>query len=171
MVPPVYLIGFMGSGKSTVGKKLGNQLGRSFIDLDTLIENKYRISIPDLFSRFDEAAFRKVEHETLKETLKLQNHVIATGGGTPCFYDNIDLINVHGTSVYLKLHPQSLYQRLLTSRKKRPLIAENPEDKIQEYIEAKLAEREFYYQQALFTVKGESLDIKALAAELITNNK
>lgn len=167
MTPPVYLIGFMGSGKSTAGKKLARLLKRSFTDLDTLIENKYRITIPDIFSRFDEAAFRKIEHETLKETLLFTNHVVATGGGTPCFYNNMDLIKTHGTSVYLNLHPASLYQRLLASKKKRPLIAQNPEDKIRKYIEETLAKREFFYQQATHTIKGENIDVKSLARLLL----
>jgi shikimate kinase len=78
-----YLTGYMGSGKTTAGKKLADRLGYTFIDLDKYIENKYRITIPHLFARYDEGAFRKLEKETITETFKLKNAVISTGGGTP----------------------------------------------------------------------------------------
>jgi shikimate kinase len=104
MDKPVYLIGFMGSGKTTVGRKLAKKLDHPFIDLDETIENRYRISIPTIFSKYDEKVFRKIEHETLKSLLHLQNHVISTGGGTPCFFNNIDLINENGISGF---HAQS----------------------------------------------------------------
>jgi len=158
----IYLIGYMGSGKSTIGKKLAARLGYDFIDLDKMIEHKYKISIPDLFSRYDEGAFRKLEKETLHETFKLKSKVISTGGGTPCFYNNMDLINKNGLSVYLKMHPKSLYERLIKSKKKRPLIADKPPDEILNHITKHLSEREFYYNQSKMTFKGENLDIKEL---------
>lgn len=166
MSQPIFLIGFMGSGKSTTGKKLATFLKYSFIDLDEMIENKYRISIPSLFSRFDENAFRIVEQQTLKETLNLSNHVIATGGGTPCYFNNMELMNAHGTTVYLKLHSNSLHQRLMQSKKKRPLIEENPKEKVLDYINDKLSERENYYKHAHIIFMGESIVISELAKEI-----
>ena len=85
MTKPIYLIGFMGSGKTTCGKKLASRLGYDFIDLDEMIENKHRITIPNIFSKYDENTFRLIEQNTLKQTFDLQKHVIATGGGTPAF--------------------------------------------------------------------------------------
>lgn len=159
----IYLIGFMGSGKSTVGKKLSSHLSYSFIDLDSMIEKKYKITIPDIFSRFDEAAFRKVEHETLKQTFGLKKHVIATGGGTPCFYNNMELINTAGYSVYLELPPKSLHYRLLNSKKTRPLLAQNPPEKVLEYIEEQLWKRDYFYRQANYTINGEDIQAEELA--------
>lgn len=158
----IYLIGFMGSGKTTVGKKLATQLDLDFIDLDLFIEEKYKISIPDIFDRFDESVFRKIEHETLMETKSFQNTVISTGGGTPCFYNNMDIINANGTSVYLKLHPKSIQKRLLESKKKRPLVMNKGEDELFNFIQLKLEEREQYYEQAKYTIKAENLEIADL---------
>jgi shikimate kinase len=158
----IYLIGFMGGGKTTAGKKLARLCGREFIDLDAMIEGKYRITIPDLFERYDEAAFRKVEHETLKQTFLLQNQVISTGGGTPCFYNNMDLINANGVSIYLKMHPRSLYNRLMNSRKKRPLLDKKSPEEILAFIEDALVRREEYYNRAHYVVRGEDLDLQEL---------
>jgi len=164
----IYLIGFMGSGKSTAGKKLANHLGYSFTDLDAMIENKYRITIPTIFSRFDEAAFRKIEHETLKQSFSFDKHVISTGGGTPCFYNNMELINKNGISVYIKMHSKSLLDRLTKSKKKRPLIEQSPPDRMLHFIEEQLWKRDFFYNQANYTVKGENLEISELARLLNT---
>ena len=157
-----YLIGFMGSGKSTAGRRLARLLGYTFTDLDEMIESKYHITIPDIFNRYDEAAFRKVEHETLKETFNLTDCVIATGGGTPCFYNNMELINKHGTSVYLEMHPRSLYIRLMNSRKRRPLLDKRQPDEVLAFIGDELKKREFHYRQAHHIIKGENLDVQEL---------
>jgi shikimate kinase len=163
----IYLTGYMGSGKSTIGKKLANKLGFLFIDLDSLIENKYRITIPDIFNRFDEDAFRLVEHQTLQETFTFSNAVISTGGGTPCFYDNMALINQHGYSVYIQMHIKSLYDRLINSKKKRPLLDNKTPEQVMEHIHKQLKERESFYLQSKLVIKGESLDINVLV-DLIT---
>ena len=165
----IYLTGYMGSGKSTIGKKLATKLGFLFIDLDNLIESKYRITIPDIFSKYDENAFRLVEHKTLQDTFTINNVVISTGGGTPCFYNNISLINQHGFSVYIQMHAKSLYDRLINSKKKRPLLADKSADEILDHIEKQLGERESYYLQSKLIIKGESLDIDKLV-ESITNH-
>jgi shikimate kinase len=158
----IYLIGFMGSGKSTAGRRLARLLGYSFTDLDAMIESKYHITIPDIFNRYDEAAFRKVEHETLKETFALDDHVISTGGGTPCFFNNIEIINKHGTSVYLEMHPRSLYTRLMNSKKRRPLIDNRQPDEVLAFIGDELNKREVHYRKAHHIVKGENLDVQEL---------
>ncbi len=158
----IYLIGFMGSGKTTAGKKLAAHLNFDFADLDLLIEEKYKITIPDIFDRFDENAFRKIEHDTLLETQPFQNTVVSTGGGTPCFYNNMEIINSNGTSVYLKLHPKSIQKRLLESRIKRSLVMNKREDEIFEFIVSKLDEREVYYKKAHHTIKAENLTISNL---------
>jgi shikimate kinase len=155
----IYLIGFMGSGKTTTGKKLAAFLNYRIIDLDSFIEEKYRITIPDIFNRFDEKAFRKIERDALLETTALKSTVVSTGGGTPCFFDNMEIINRHGTSVYLKLHPKSIFARLNESKKKRPLLENKTEQERYNYIVSKLAEREKYYLQAHHTIKAEKLNL------------
>jgi len=165
----IYLIGYMGSGKTTVGKKLAARLCYSFLDLDKKIENKYKITIPNLFTKYDEETFRKLEQETLHDTINLTNTVISTGGGTPCFYDNMELINKNGLSVYLKMHPKSLYERLIKSKKKRPLLANKSPEEIMEYIGKQVSERESFYLQSNLVIKGESMDISKLV-ESITNH-
>ena len=167
----IYLTGYMGSGKTTIGKKLATRLGFLFIDLDRLIENKYRITIPDIFNRFDENAFRLVENQTLQETFKYNNAVISTGGGTPCFYDNMELINQHGLSIYIKMHEKSLYTRLIDSKKKRPLIENKSPEHVMDFIHNQLAERESFYQQSKIVIKGESLIFNDLVQNIYNQIK
>ncbi|MEZ5082052.1 MAG: shikimate kinase [Bacteroidales bacterium] len=155
----IYLVGYMGSGKTTLGKKLANEFKYKHVDLDKNIENKYHITIPDIFHRFDEKTFRKLEHESLKETLTSDNIVISTGGGTPCFYDNMEIINKHGVSVYIKMTPDSLLKRLLKAKKKRPLIQKKSPEEIKEFIEQQLDLREPFYNQAHYTIQGEAPDV------------
>lgn len=156
----------MGSGKTTIGKKLATRLGFLFIDLDGFIENKYRITIPELFNKYDEDAFRLVEHQSLQETFSFSNAVISTGGGTPCFYNNMELINQYGISVYIEMHKKSLYDRLINSKKKRPLLTDKSPEQIMNFIHNQLAERESFYKQSKLIIKGESIDIDKLV-ELI----
>jgi len=158
----IYLIGFMGSGKSTVGKKLAGKLNYRFTDLDRMIENKYRITVPDIFNRYDEAAFRKIEHESLKETFGFTDHIVATGGGTPCFYNNMELINRNGTSVYIQMHPKSLHRRLMASRKKRPLLENREPGEVLAFISEALLKRDEFYLQAHHIIKGENLNLNDL---------
>lgn len=159
----------MGSGKTTLGKKLAKALKYEHIDLDQTIENKYHITIPDIFHRFDEKTFRKLEHETLKETLQSDHILVSTGGGTPCFFDNMDIINKNGISVYIKMKPESLLKRLLEAKKKRPLIHEKSTDEIKEFIDRQLALREPFYTRAKFMVSGENVDVNDLV-KLLTQD-
>jgi shikimate kinase len=167
----IYLTGYMGSGKTTIGKKLTTNLGFLFIDLDKLIENKYRITIPDIFSRYDENAFRLVEHKTLQDTFTMNNVVISTGGGTPCFYNNMSLINQHGYSVYIQMHVKSLYNRLINSKKKRPLLADKSAEEIMDLIREQLTEREPHYLQSNLVIKGESMNINKLVESIANHIK
>ena len=152
----------MGSGKTTVGKKLAGKLGYNFIDLDLMIENDYRISIPGLFQKYDENAFRKIEYETLKKTFNYKNTVISTGGGTPCFFHNMEMINENGISVYLKMNIKSLCDRLINSKKKRPLLTGKSPEEIFDFIEKQLAVRKMFYKKSKIEIKGESINIKEL---------
>lgn len=162
----IYLVGYMGSGKSTVGRQLARALNYTHVDLDVLFEEEYKITIVDFFSKYDENAFRLIEHNLLQKTFTLENHVISTGGGTPCFNSNMDLINLNGVSVYIKMHPKSLFTRLVNSKRTRPLTAGLDEIQLQMSIEENLALREKYYSQSKIQVKGEDIDVNALAGIL-----
>lgn len=141
-------MGYMGCGKSTIGKKIAKILGLSFIDLDEYIENKYRISISDIFSTKGEAYFRTIESETLKEVSIINNAVISLGGGTPCFNDNIAFIKKSGVSVYIKLPVRVLFDRLKQAKQSRPLIVNKTDNELLDFISLSLKNREGYYEQA-----------------------
>lgn len=160
----IVLIGFPGSGKTTIGKKLAKMLHYEFVDLDKWFETKYHISITDFFNKYGEIPFRVSEHQLLTEVLLLENVVISTGGGTPCFHGNMDLIVAHACSVYIKMAPLSLHDRLMNSKKKRPLILNKSEEEVLQYINEKLTEREKYYLQANHIIKGESLSMEKLVS-------
>ena len=119
----LYLTGFMGSGKSLIGKKLAEKLQFKFLDLDTAIEEYAGKSVAEIFVEKGEAAFREMEQKMVRQTDKLQNTIIATGGGTPCFYENMDWMNKHGLTIFLEVSPEILAQRLKGEKQKRPLLA------------------------------------------------
>jgi len=118
----IYLIGFMGSGKSTTGKKLASGLGWSFVDLDKKIEEETGRKIPEIFSKQGEEYFREVERRVLRAMESLSEVVISTGGGAPCYHDNMEHMLGNGITIYLKLTPVQLKQRLAVSKGERPLI-------------------------------------------------
>ena len=148
----VYLTGFMGSGKTTVGKKLAAQLNYTFIDLDSYIEQQEGRSISELFNEHGENYFREVEHQCLQTLLKLEKLVIACGGGTPCFYDAMQQMNEHGITVYLQMNVLAIFNRLKQGRMQRPLIAGKSDEALRQYIDEKLKEREPLYLQAQIVV-------------------
>lgn len=156
----VYLIGYMGVGKTTIGKKLANHLNVSFIDLDKYIESKYHKTIPELFSEKGEAEFRKIEQKMLHEVSEIENVVISTGGGAPCFFDNMKLMNQTGTTVYIHAKPQELAARLLASKNVRPIIAGKSKDELIPFISDHLQEREGFYNQAKLIYKTKFLKTK-----------
>jgi shikimate kinase len=158
----VYIIGFMGSGKSTTGKKLAAALDWSFIDLDKKIEEHTGKLIPDLFSQYGETWFRIVEAEVLRTLLDETNTVISTGGGTPCHDKNLDYMLETGLTVYLKLTPGQLKNRLTGSKNVRPLIKDLGPDDLLGFIENKLSLREKWYNRAEITVEGIDINISLL---------
>lgn len=145
----IFLTGFMGVGKTTIGKRLANHLSFDFIDTDHLIEEKIGCSISEYFKKFGESAFRKEEHAMLQEVIiQNKNTVISVGGGLPCFHNNMELMNQNGITVYLKRPPKELYQRLRQGKQNRPLLADKTDEELLDFIEKKLDEREVYYNQA-----------------------
>jgi len=157
----IFLIGFMGCGKSAIGKQLADKLGFDFIDLDLLLENKKQLSISEIFQIEGEDKFRELEHNCLKgvsTTLYMNNKntVISTGGGTPCFYDNMELMNKNGIAIYLQMSAEDLANRLRNEKNTRPLIKNLTSEKLKDYIQENLKAREAYYLQALYTVNAEN---------------
>ncbi len=155
----VYLIGFMGSGKSTAGRKLASHLGWSYVDLDERIEYSTRKTINQIFSEHGEEHFRKLESEALKDLKNQTNVVISTGGGTPCFGDNMEYMNRTGVTVYLKMTPGQLKSRLAGTKDDRPLLKNLDDIKLLHFIENTLEIREKWYNQADIKVDGFSVDI------------
>lgn len=163
----IYLIGFMGCGKTTVGMRLAKILKYKFIDLDELIEERTGKKISEIFEEEGQQGFRQLETETLKYISSREKIVIATGGGTPCFNNNLTLMNESGITVYIRMAPGSLFHRLLPSKTKRPLIAGLTDLQLMEFIMNTLPERELFYSQAKFTVKGENLKAEKISELLI----
>ncbi len=137
------------------------------LDLDDFFEETYKISVIDFFQKYDETTFRKIESTLLKETLKLTNHVISTGGGTPGFFDNMRLINDHGISVYIKMHHKSLFDRLKNAKRPRPRTSNLDDDALNSRILEDMKIREHYYLQAGIHTKGENIEVKLLAQQLL----
>jgi shikimate kinase len=156
----IFLIGYMGCGKTTLGKRLAASLGFAFIDLDGFIEEKFHKSVATIFAEMGQDEFREMEKNALSEVAEFENTVIATGGGAPCFFDNIDTMNRTGLSVYIKLSPEQLATRLENSRAgKRPLIAGKSGEELRSFITDGLLQREKFYLQARLIVAGSDDDI------------
>ena len=154
-----YLVGYMYCGKTTFGRKLAEAKGMDYLDLDRAFEARYHYTVPMFFQRFGEAAFRTLETQMLHSTADLDNVVIATGGGTPCYGDNMDFILAHGTAVYLQMPVDALVERALRSRNPRPLMHGLPEPEMRALIERQLKEREPIYLRAPLIVDGINPDL------------
>lgn len=163
----IFLIGFMGSGKSSLGKELAHKLGLAFADLDKMIEEKEGREIAEIFESDREDKFRKIEHECLIQTLQLNNVVISTGGGTPCFFDNMELINTKGISIYIKYNPGILASRLFADKGKRPLIKHcKNKRELELFIKDLLEKREKYYLQSKIAVEGKNINARKIIETL-----
>ena|ERR1700761_2120061 len=164
----IFLIGFMGSGKTTLGRKLAARMGCEFIDLDHKLEQQVELSIAEYFSIFGEDAFRKKESEVLKKTIYSDNVIISTGGGLPCYFDNMEWMKANGMVVYIKLSPKTLADRLESGKEERPLLQDKQGDELIAFIEQKLAEREGFYAQANIIADGLSLTAERLEQVLLS---
>lgn len=152
----IFLIGFMGSGKSTFGRKLGKSLGYAFIDMDTFIEERAGKTIPQIFSEDGEVHFRKLETEAIEALADQVHCVIATGGGAPCFNDNMGSMNAIGRTVYLELAPDKLAERLVLDPTERPVLEGKTGDELIAHIGNKLKERENFYKKAAYCVDADN---------------
>lgn len=148
----IFLIGFMGSGKTTWGRLISEKMGLPFFDLDEIIEMRVNLKINDIFETKGEDYFRKLEAVCLRELHEKKDFILACGGGTPCFYDNMMVMNSLGSTVWLNTPKQVMATRLLQEASHRPLIRSLSPLKLQEYIDDKLEERLQFYQQATMIV-------------------
>ena len=156
----IVLVGFAGAGKSTIARKIAHNLNLLSVDTDRMLEEKYRISVYNIFEKYGENVFRQLEYKTLTEALQQENVVISTGGGTPCFFDAMKLINENACSIYIEMSPRSLTQRLFHAKVTRPLTKNMTEKGLFEFITNQLTKRVPIYKQAHFTAKGENFDLE-----------
>ncbi|MBR5070027.1 MAG: shikimate kinase [Bacteroidales bacterium] len=154
----IFLIGYMGAGKTTLGRPLSRAMNLEFIDLDNFIEARYHKTVKDIFAEVGEEGFRKIEHRSLEEVADYENVVIALGGGTPCFMDNMDIVNRAGVSVYLKPNEEVLLRRLIIGKQKRPLLANKSDEEILTFIREQLAWREPFYLRANIIFESSHLE-------------
>ena len=156
----IIIIGYMGAGKTTVGKALAKAMGLTFYDLDWYIESRMRKTVKEIFDESGEEGFRRIEHNMLHEVAEFEDVIISCGGGTPCFFDNIDYINRQGETVYLKCTTDVLYKHLKMGKTVRPLLLNKTPDEVKTFIEAQLKQREPFYAKAKHVVDVSLMDNK-----------
>ena len=166
----IFLIGFMGSGKTHWGHRLGAKLNLPFYDLDTVITEHEKKSVAEIFADKGEEYFRYQEKDTLENiTTEQESFILSCGGGTPCFFNNIEFMKKNGKVIWLNTSIDMLTQRLRKERMSRPLISEVDDEDLRRYIIRKLSERRMYYQQADVTVGEENVNLEELIHILLQN--
>lgn len=156
----IFIIGYMASGKTTFGRALARSLGWDFIDLDFYIEQRFRKSVREIFASEGEEGFRRKESAMLKEAGEFEKTVISCGGGTPCFFDNMDFMNRNGATVFLETDPECIVQRLVVNNSRRPLMAGKSEEEIRLEVDKGLKARNPHYSKARIVFSGNSLETK-----------
>ena len=163
----VFLTGFMGAGKTTTGRRLADKLGLEFRDLDLEIERIAGMTIGDIFRIHGEYEFRKKESEALRDLVRYHDHLlIATGGGTPCFHDNMMFMNDSGITVYLELPTGALVHRLIHSKSRRPLVEGMDEMELQSYVTDTLAQRAPFFRESKIIADGMNVNVNDLAERI-----
>lgn len=154
----IILIGYMCVGKTTIGKELAKRRGQMFYDLDWYIEERFRKRVPQIFAEEGEEAFRKKERNMLHEVAEFENVVVSCGGGTPCFFDNIDYMNQAAEVIYLKASPETILSHLKISKGKRPLLEGMSPEELQTFVTDQIQKREDFYLRARHVVDVDVLD-------------
>lgn len=164
----VFLMGFMGAGKTTLGKALAKDLGISFIDLDQYIECRFMKSVSQIFALKGEQGFREIESRMLREVGDFDDVIVSCGGSTPLIGDNMDFMLEHGQTVYLKCDNETLLRRLKVARSQRPLIASKTDDELAAFIESETARREPGYLKAEFICPGDRLESRDQISDTVS---
>jgi len=154
----IIIIGYMGAGKTTVGRTLAQELNMTFYDLDWYIESRMRKTVKEIFDERGEEGFRLIEHNLLHEVAEFEDVIISCGGGAPCFYDNIDYMNQQGDTVYLKATPEVLYGHLKMGKSVRPLLQNKTSEEVKVFINEQLQVREPFYSKAKYTLDVNLMD-------------
>lgn len=162
----IFLIGFMGCGKSTLGRRLAVLTKSTFIDMDKFIEEKYFKTVNQIFAEEGETEFRKKERLAIEELAGFQDVVVGTGGGAPCFADNMQIMNQSGVTVWLDVPLYELVSRLSKAKAERPLIKEKNNAELTEFVRHKLDERNVYYSQAQIRVTGNNIQAEDITTIL-----
>ena len=157
----IFLIGYMGAGKTTLGKAFSRELGLTFIDLDWYIEERFHKTVQQLFSERGEQGFRELEQKMLHEVAEFEDVVISAGGGTPCSFDNMDYMNACGDTVFLQVEPEVLFHRLKVAKQQRPLLANKSDEELMNFICEALQKRHPFYSQAKFLFRADGLEDKS----------
>ena len=165
----IVLLGYMGSGKSTIAQSLSEKTKIKVVDLDKIIENRTNLSIKTIFDTKGELYFRKLEHEIFKELMASDEKlIISLGGGTPCYANNHEMLKGENVaSFYLKGSIETLYRRLISTKENRPLIAEQSEDDMKEYIAKHLFDRSFYYNQAMHKISIDDKSVEEVVNDIV----
>lgn len=153
----IFLTGYMGAGKTTVGKELAERTGLSFIDLDVFIEERYHRTVSRLFAEYGEDKFRDIERRLLHEVAEFEDIIISTGGGTPCFFDNMEFMNTAGKTVYLQVSVDELAARLETCRHTRPVLQNRTGEELKSFITDSLQKRLLFYEKAQMIFPAETM--------------
>lgn len=153
----IFLIGYMGCGKSTLGRKVAKAMGLRFVDMDHAIEAKEGITIREIFATKGEPYFRELERGVLSELLEAEDVVVATGGGVPCQFDNMAMIKERAISIYIDVDSDAITARLIRGRHKRPLVASKTDEELREFVVENIAKREPFYSQADLRVSGRGI--------------
>lgn len=167
MMVRIFLTGYMGAGKTTLGKAFARELGLSFIDLDWYLEERFHQTISQLFAERGEDGFRRLEQKMLHEVGDFENVVISTGGGTPCFFDNMDYMNAQGQTVFLDVDEETLFRRLRVATAQRPILRGKSDAELRAFISEALARRMPYYEKARYRFDGSRLESRAQIDESV----
>lgn len=167
MQPPIFIVGYMGSGKSTVGRKMADILGWRFIDTDFFIENRFRKRVADMFLEDGEAVFRRRERVVIEELSGMEDTIIATGGGLPCHSDNMDLMNEAGLTLYLEVSDEVLAVRLELCKRTRPKVKDKSGDELLSHVREEMAIRGDIYRKAQIIVNADKLVDEADERKLV----
>ena len=154
----IFLIGYMGAGKTTLGKAFARAMGLTFVDLDWYIEERFHKTVSQLFAERGEEDFRELEKRMLHEVAEFENVVISTGGGTPCFFDNMEYMNSMGDPVFLDVDVNVLFRRLKVAKQQRPLLVQKNDEELMEFIVGALQKRMPFYTKAKHVFNAEKLE-------------